>query len=133
MRQPCLMIPSVSLLIPFQFFAMASKISGLSLEISFKLLATLLLTVSDTSFFSKSKIGKIGLGSFFRKGIAIAHGSRGRIPSLAKRRTCAFGLCAQCSITLIICSLYLIIKGRTANSQVMNCVIISSDRTAVSK
>src|SRR5690606_10362936 len=108
---------------------MSSKISGWSLEISFRLLATLLLTISEESFFKFSSMGKLGFGSFFRAGIAIAQGRRGRLPSLASLLTCGFLCCDHFTISATILFPYLMIKGRTANSQLINWVMDSKAST----
>jgi len=64
----------------------SSMISGWSFEMSFRWLATDRRTVSLSSVLSRSRIGRVGLGSRISCGMRNDHGRRGRDPSLAKRR-----------------------------------------------
>src|SRR5690242_17406054 len=97
------------------------------------LLATLLLTDSEGSFFRFSRIGKSGAGSFFNAGIAMAHGKRGRLPSLASLRTLALLCEDHLTISSVILLPYCNRKGLTANSQLINCVTITKAFTDVLK
>src|SRR5690606_19679388 len=115
-------IQSVCLSLPFHSLRSDNTRSGLSFDISFRLLATLLRTHISSSAFSLSRIGRIGAGSFLNNGNATAQGSLGRQPSDASLRTLGSLCLAHCSIWRIILSPYLMINGRTANSQVMNDV-----------
>ncbi len=86
-RRPCLIIQSTSFYSPRHLFASSITVCGLSLAISFKLLATLNRTFLAGSFLRFSKRGMMGVGGSFKFGKAIAHGRRGRQSSDASRLT----------------------------------------------
>ncbi len=116
-RQACLTTQSVSGSLPSQSLTIAMTISGLSFEISFKLLATLLLTYSFSSSFNFSRIFITGLGSFLKRGNAMAHGKRGRQPSVANLRTWWSDDSAHVSICCIAFFGDCLMNGLIANSE----------------
>src|SRR5690606_608740 len=95
--------------------------------------ATLLLTNSEGSHLRFSRMARTGVGSFLNSGNAGAQGNRGLHPSDESRRTAAEGCLLQLSICLMVFSGYCKIKGRIANSALINCVMSSRARIDNSK